>query len=43
MDKFTEMMLAETGLLGMIGLEYCKVRRNALRARPGTGRRRSRN
>lgn len=29
--------------LGMIGLEYCKVRRNALRARPGTGRRRSRN
>ena len=28
--------------LGLIGVEYCKVRRNALRARPGTGRRRSR-
>ena len=29
--------------LGLIGVEYCKVRRNALRARPGAGRRRSRN
>jgi hypothetical protein len=28
--------------LGLIGVEYCKVRRNALRARPGNGRRRSR-
>jgi hypothetical protein len=28
--------------LGLIGVEYCKVRRNALRSGPGTGRRRSR-